>query len=111
MNSAAMPWSPPVKTTPSATAGAGGVRSPRLREKTSSRALDRMPDPTSVSKSLSPKKSLCLMEQPSRACGIVIFGASGDLSHRKLFTLAVSARRDKVLPEEFYIVGVARRTV
>src|SRR6185437_4943099 len=41
-------------------------------------------------------------------CGIVIFGASGDLAHRKLFPALFSLLHDKVLPKSFYVLGVAR---
>ena len=54
------------------------------------------------------KDELCLIEQIPSSCGIVIFGASGDLAHRKLFPSLLQLLRDKVLPEKFYVVGVAR---
>ena len=54
------------------------------------------------------KDELCLIEQVPSSCGIVIFGASGDLAHRKLFPSLLQLLRDKVLPEKYYVVGVAR---
>jgi glucose-6-phosphate 1-dehydrogenase len=42
-------------------------------------------------------------------CAIVIFGATGDLSKRKLFPAIYSLYRNKQLPERFTIVGVGRR--
>ena len=40
---------------------------------------------------------------------LVIFGASGDLAKRKLFPALFHLRQNKLLPENFAIVGVARR--
>ena len=39
---------------------------------------------------------------------IVIFGASGDLTHRKILPALYNLSRDKMLPEHFAIVGYAR---
>jgi glucose-6-phosphate 1-dehydrogenase len=39
---------------------------------------------------------------------IVIFGASGDLTHRKILPALYNLSRDKMLPEKFAIVGYAR---
>ena len=40
---------------------------------------------------------------------MVIFGASGDLTKRKLLPALFHLRQNKLLPKEFAIVGVARR--
>ena len=40
---------------------------------------------------------------------IVIFGASGDLTHRKLIPALYAAYQQKLLPENFSIIGFARR--
>ncbi len=40
---------------------------------------------------------------------LVIFGASGDLTGRKLVPALYKLRRERRLPSEFTIVGVARR--
>jgi len=40
---------------------------------------------------------------------LVIFGASGDLTKRKLLPALFHLRQNKLLPEKFAIVGVARR--
>ncbi len=48
---------------------------------------------------------------PSREtqpCGIIIFGASGDLAHRKLFPALYDLYYAKHLPENFFLVGSAR---
>jgi glucose-6-phosphate 1-dehydrogenase len=42
-------------------------------------------------------------------CAIVIFGASGDLTKRKLIPALYSLAYRKLLPEQFAVVGVARR--
>src|ERR1043166_9493127 len=39
---------------------------------------------------------------------IVIFGASGDLTHRKIIPALYNLLREKMLPERFAIVGYAR---
>ncbi|MDQ2983635.1 MAG: glucose-6-phosphate dehydrogenase [Actinomycetota bacterium] len=41
-------------------------------------------------------------------CAMVIFGASGDLTKRKLFPALYSLACRRLLPEEFGVVGVAR---
>src|SRR5207249_3192609 len=41
-------------------------------------------------------------------CALVIFGASGDLTKRKLFPALYSLALRRLLPESFGIVGVAR---
>jgi glucose-6-phosphate 1-dehydrogenase len=42
------------------------------------------------------------------ACAMVIFGASGDLTKRKLFPALYSLAYRRLLPEKFGVVGVAR---
>jgi glucose-6-phosphate 1-dehydrogenase len=41
-------------------------------------------------------------------CALVIFGASGDLTRRKLFPALYSLAYRRLLPEKFAVVGVAR---
>ncbi len=41
-------------------------------------------------------------------CGLVIFGASGDLTHRKLIPALFSLFRRELMPGEFFILGCAR---
>lgn len=41
-------------------------------------------------------------------CGIIIFGASGDLTHRKLIPAIFSLYLQGLLPKEFAVIGVAR---
>ena len=45
----------------------------------------------------------------SEACSIVIFGASGDLTARKLIPALYHLCKDKQMPPDFRILGVARR--
>jgi glucose-6-phosphate 1-dehydrogenase len=42
------------------------------------------------------------------SCGIVIFGASGDLAHRKLFPALFDLYHAGHLPESFFVIGFAR---
>jgi glucose-6-phosphate 1-dehydrogenase len=49
----------------------------------------------------------CIDERPE-PCGLVIFGASGDLTHRKLIPSLFSLFRRNLLPHEFFILGCAR---
>ncbi len=42
-------------------------------------------------------------------CALTIFGASGDLTRRKIFPALYSLACRRLLPEQFAIVGVARR--
>jgi glucose-6-phosphate 1-dehydrogenase len=47
--------------------------------------------------------------KPAGPCAIVIFGASGDLTQRKLLPALVNLARDKLLPRDFAVIGLARR--
>ncbi len=44
-------------------------------------------------------------------CGYVIFGASGDLTQRKLLPSVFSLCRAKRVPEEFFVIGFARSSM
>ncbi|MBI4573359.1 MAG: glucose-6-phosphate dehydrogenase [candidate division NC10 bacterium] len=46
--------------------------------------------------------------QPAGPCAMVIFGAAGDLTKRKLIPALYNLARSDLLPREFAIVGVAR---
>ena len=52
-----------------------------------------------------------VLERPSDPCAIVIFGATGDLTRRKLLPSLYNLRCNGLLPREFAFVGVARRKV
>src|ERR1700722_2678319 len=47
--------------------------------------------------------------QPAGPCAIVIFGASGDLTKRKLLPALVNLEHDGLLPKSFAVIGNARR--
>ncbi|MBI5096993.1 MAG: glucose-6-phosphate dehydrogenase [Nitrospirae bacterium] len=49
----------------------------------------------------------CDIEIPD-PCGLVIFGASGDLSKRKLIPSLYRLYKNRLLPESFYILGIGR---
>ena len=50
-----------------------------------------------------------LIERPLPPCSIVIFGATGDLTHRKLLPALFSIEAQGLLPEKLKIVAFARR--
>ena len=54
------------------------------------------------------KEQLCLLEPVAQSCAIVIFGASGDLTQRKLLPSLFHLMVEGVMPKEFFILGVAR---
>src|SRR5512133_3246842 len=49
------------------------------------------------------------MECPADPCAIVMFGATGDLTKRKLLPSLYNLRVNGLLPRDFALVGVARR--
>src|SRR5688572_23552421 len=53
------------------------------------------------------QEQFCLETRPE-PCGLVIFGASGDLAERKLFPSLFDLRRTGLLPARFYAVGLGR---
>ena len=53
------------------------------------------------------REQLCIEQEPD-PCTIVIFGASGDLTHRKLVPALYALYSKNLLPECFAILGVAR---
>jgi glucose-6-phosphate 1-dehydrogenase len=48
------------------------------------------------------------LQRTPEPCAMVIFGASGDLTQRKLFPALYSLACRRLLPEQFGVVGVAR---
>ncbi|MCI0603642.1 glucose-6-phosphate dehydrogenase [bacterium] len=48
------------------------------------------------------------LERTAGPCSVVIFGASGDLTKRKLMPALYSLLRQNLLPGSFYILGAAR---
>ena len=55
------------------------------------------------------KDRVLLSEVPGDACILVIFGASGDLTQRLLIPSLYNLARNKLLPDSFAVVGMARR--
>ena len=53
------------------------------------------------------KEELCIEKSPD-SCGLVILGASGDLTQRKLIPSLYHLYSNKLLPKNFYVVGMAR---
>src|SRR5215831_5662365 len=56
--------------------------------------------------------SVCLLNEsrkPAEPCSIVIFGASGDLTARKLIPAFYHLFKEKQMPPSFRVVGFARR--
>ncbi|MEM8532384.1 MAG: glucose-6-phosphate dehydrogenase [Chloroflexota bacterium] len=49
------------------------------------------------------------MQRTPEPCTVVIFGATGDLTHRKLVPALYNLQRERLLPPGFSIVGFARR--
>ena len=52
------------------------------------------------------REDVCIESKPE-PCGVVIFGASGDLSHRKLIPALFSLYQRELTPSAFYEVGMA----
>lgn len=50
----------------------------------------------------------CLLPRPAQSCSIVIFGASGDLTARKLLPALYNLHCNGGLPSSFLILGAAR---
>jgi len=48
-------------------------------------------------------------ENPAQASGIVVFGASGDLTHRKLLVSLTELFSHGLLGERFYLLGAGRK--
>src|SRR6202023_1180386 len=46
---------------------------------------------------------------PVRPTALVIFGATGDLAHRKLLPALYNLAHEGALPERFELIGVSRR--
>ncbi len=54
------------------------------------------------------KMDLFCMEMKPEPCGVVIFGASGDLTKRKLLPALFGLFRRELMPEAFFVLGCAR---
>ncbi|HEY0426376.1 MAG TPA: glucose-6-phosphate dehydrogenase [Pyrinomonadaceae bacterium] len=51
------------------------------------------------------------IEKTAEPCVMVIFGATGDLTKRKLFPALYNLAKEKFLPENFAIIGVGRQEI
>jgi glucose-6-phosphate 1-dehydrogenase len=51
------------------------------------------------------------LERMAGPCAVVIFGASGDLTKRKLVPALYNLAQDRLLPAEFAIIGTARQAM
>lgn len=56
---------------------------------------------------VTPTSRFCIETIPP-PCGLVIFGASGDLTYRKLIPSIIHLQTIKLLPKNFFVVGFAR---
>src|SRR4029450_10177513 len=55
------------------------------------------------------QQALAGARRPAPPCAVVIFGAAGELTKRKLVPALYNLKAAGLLPAEFAIVGVARR--
>ncbi len=53
-------------------------------------------------------EEVCLLEPVKDPFGLVIFGASGDLTRQKLIPALYNLYHNRLLPDNFFIVGAAR---
>jgi glucose-6-phosphate 1-dehydrogenase len=70
-----------------------------------------MPDSPSASASppANPLRRGLVEDRTGDACAVVIFGASGDLTRRKLMPALYNLAAARALPAGFAVVGVGRR--
>ena len=55
------------------------------------------------------KLEILCAETPGEPCGIVVFGASGDLTRRKLLSSLFSLYQRQLLSDKFYFIGCGRK--
>src|SRR5271154_3224441 len=65
--------------------------------------------PTSLSTTTVATPATLQPERTPDPCIVVIFGASGDLTKRKLLPALYHLEQSGLLPKDFAVVGVARR--
>jgi len=51
------------------------------------------------------------LERTAEPCALIIFGATGDLTRRKLIPALFRLSQQRLIPAEFAVVGVARHTL
>src|SRR5579871_4563485 len=54
-----------------------------------------------------PASAAAMMQRPEEAISFIIFGASGDLTHRKLIPALYNLACDNLLPKDFTVFGFA----
>ncbi len=54
------------------------------------------------------KQEMLCIEATAGPCGFVVFGASGDLAHRKLFASLFELYRRELISRQFYCIGCGR---
>src|SRR5438128_2126638 len=59
--------------------------------------------------SMNPLRTGLRMQRTPEPCAVVIFGATGDLTHRKLVPALYNLQRERLLPPGFSVIGFARR--
>jgi glucose-6-phosphate 1-dehydrogenase len=64
---------------------------------------------TDTSATANPLRAGLRMQRTPEPCTVVIFGATGDLTHRKLVPALYNLQRERLLPPGFSVVGFARR--
>src|SRR4051794_33849298 len=69
------------------------------------------PAPAPVGDAGNPLREGLFAQRVPAPCAMVIFGASGDLTRRKLFPALYSLAHDHLLPRNFSVVGFARRDI
>src|SRR6187455_1974494 len=67
------------------------------------------PDTSAATVMPNPLREGLAEERVPEPAVMVIFGASGDLTHRKLLPALYSLTRDRLLPARFAIIGFARK--
>jgi glucose-6-phosphate 1-dehydrogenase len=64
---------------------------------------------TSTDTASNPLRVGLRMSRTPEPCTVVIFGATGDLTHRKLVPALYNLQRERLLPPGFSVIGAARR--
>jgi glucose-6-phosphate 1-dehydrogenase len=64
---------------------------------------------TDTATTANPLRAGMRMQRTPEPCTVVIFGATGDLTHRKLVPALYNLQRERLLPPGFSVVGFARR--
>jgi glucose-6-phosphate 1-dehydrogenase len=63
----------------------------------------------SATPTANPLRAGMRMQRTPEPCTVIIFGATGDLTHRKLVPALYNLQRERLLPPGFSVVGFARR--